>query len=342
MVTEGQGATAETVGAEIRRLRETSGWSLEALAAELKIAPRQLAALEAGQWQALPGAVFVRGVVKGVARWAGRDPEPWLAAVARVFGEQTVDLIPPRNAEGEIVERGAFWRRPLFRFAVGALLIASLLAGYLQWFGVWESGATRDSGGSMVAVTPLIAPNGERGEPEPQREPLREPSGDEGAHRAEPAVPAAPAEAAANGALPKGGGEAVEKGLTTTPSSRQPVTPILPERTLPSGSPPAGGGVQQPQPPAQAGEAEARGEVSRRGLLVRAEHGDSWLRITAADGKVVYDGVLRQGSHRLFPPDGAPYSLHIGNAKALLLEWEGRALALPGPGVVRMQVPGKP
>lgn len=311
MVTEGQGATAETVGAEIRRLRETSGWSLEALAAELKIAPRQLAALEAGQWQALPGAVFVRGVVKGVARWAGRDPEPWLAAVARVFGEQTVDLIPPRNAEGEIVERGAFWRRPLFRFVVGALLIASLLAGYLQWFGVWESGATRESGGSMVAVTPLIAPNGERGEPEPQREPLREPSGDEGAHRAEPAVPAAPAEAAANGALP-------------------------------SVSLPAGGGVQQPQLPAQVGDVASQGEGSLRGLLVRAEHGDSWLRITAADGKVVYDGVLRQGSHRLFPPDGAPYSLHIGNAKALLLEWEGRALALPGPGVVRMQVPGKP
>lgn len=311
MVTEGQGATAETVGAEIRRLRETSGWSLEALAAELKIAPRQLAALEAGQWQALPGAVFVRGVVKGVARWAGRDPEPWLAAVARVFGEQTVDLIPPRNAEGEIVERGAFWRRPLFRFVVGALLIASLLAGYLQWFGVWESGATRESGGSMVAVTPLIAPNGERGEPEPQREPLREPSGDEGAHRAEPAPSAAPAEAAANGALP-------------------------------SVSLPAGGGVQQPQLPAQVGDVASQGEGSLRGLLVRAEHGDSWLRITAADGKVVYDGVLRQGSHRLFPPDGAPYSLHIGNAKALLLEWEGRALPLPGPGVVRMQVPGKP
>jgi len=308
MVTEGHGATAETVGGEIRRLRETSGWSLEALAAELKIAPRQLAALEAGQWQALPGAVFVRGVVKGVARWAGRDPEPWLAAVARVFGDQAVHLIPPRNAEGEIIERGAFWRRPLFRFVVGALLIGSLLAGYLQWFGVWESGTTRESGGSVVAVAPLIAPNGERGEPEPQREPFREPSGDEGAHRAEPAPPAAPAEAAAEGAVPSV----------------------------------SGGGVQQPQPPEQAGDVASQGEGSPRGLMVRAEQGDSWLRITAADGKVVYDGILRQGSHRLFPPEGAPYSLHVGNAKALLLEWEGRALALPGPGVVRMQVPGKP
>ena len=72
--------------------------SLEDISARLKLAPRQLASLEANDFASLPGMASVRGFIRSYARALELDPEPLLAMVAN----------EPNPAFGPIV-----LRRPL-------------------------------------------------------------------------------------------------------------------------------------------------------------------------------------------------------------------------------------
>jgi cytoskeleton protein RodZ len=91
-----------TAGAKLRAAREASGWSIHDVAAQLKLAPRQVAALEEDDWSQLPGRTFVRGFARNYARFLGLDPDSVLAL-----------LPPPEHAPG--LERPSFAaaRRPM-------------------------------------------------------------------------------------------------------------------------------------------------------------------------------------------------------------------------------------
>ncbi|MDX1377181.1 MAG: helix-turn-helix transcriptional regulator, partial [Burkholderiales bacterium] len=55
-------------GAVLAQARVARGLSREAVAQQLKFSPRQIEALEAGRFDALPGIAVVRGMVRGYAR----------------------------------------------------------------------------------------------------------------------------------------------------------------------------------------------------------------------------------------------------------------------------------
>ena len=63
------------VGAELRAARERLGWSLPDTSAYLRIRPRQLEALEAGNAAELPDQVYVLGFVRCYAKAVGLDGE---------------------------------------------------------------------------------------------------------------------------------------------------------------------------------------------------------------------------------------------------------------------------
>jgi cytoskeleton protein RodZ len=80
--TEQSGAplsAAERAGALLRTSREAACFSLEALAAVVKVPVRKLEALEAGRLDALPESVYVRGMVVGICRVLHADPQAILA-----------------------------------------------------------------------------------------------------------------------------------------------------------------------------------------------------------------------------------------------------------------------
>jgi cytoskeleton protein RodZ len=60
-----------TVGERLRAERERQGLSVHDVAQRLKYAPRQIEAIEADDFKALPGLTFVRGFVRGYARVLG-------------------------------------------------------------------------------------------------------------------------------------------------------------------------------------------------------------------------------------------------------------------------------
>ena len=72
----------EAIGAQLRSTREALELSVSEVAHQLKLAPRQVEALEAGRFEALPGGTFVRGMLRNYARLLKLDPEPLLQALA--------------------------------------------------------------------------------------------------------------------------------------------------------------------------------------------------------------------------------------------------------------------
>ena len=72
-------SAAERAGALLRSSREAAGYSLETLAAVVKVPVRKLKALEEGRLDALPEPVFVRGMVVGICRVLHADPQAILA-----------------------------------------------------------------------------------------------------------------------------------------------------------------------------------------------------------------------------------------------------------------------
>ena len=69
-------------GEQLAARRQAEGWSIEQVAAQLKLAPRQIEAIEAGRFDALPSAVIARGFVRTYARLLKMDPAPLLATIS--------------------------------------------------------------------------------------------------------------------------------------------------------------------------------------------------------------------------------------------------------------------
>lgn len=82
-------------GAYIREQRQRRGLSLEQLAAATKIPRPSLEQLEADQFDALPGPVFVRGFLRCAARALGLDP----TAVLELLYEQERVRLKARRRE---------------------------------------------------------------------------------------------------------------------------------------------------------------------------------------------------------------------------------------------------
>jgi cytoskeleton protein RodZ len=72
---------ASTAGGMLRAAREAMGMSLDTVAQQLKLAPRQVTALEEDDFAKLPGRTFVRGFMRNYARLVRIDAEKVLAAL---------------------------------------------------------------------------------------------------------------------------------------------------------------------------------------------------------------------------------------------------------------------
>jgi len=77
-----ESAVAPGVGEELARARQALGLSVADIAQQLKFAPRQIEALEAGRFEDLPAGTFARGMVRAYARIVKLDPVPLVGRMA--------------------------------------------------------------------------------------------------------------------------------------------------------------------------------------------------------------------------------------------------------------------
>ena len=80
-----------TFGETLRKEREKRGVTLESVSEGTKIGTRFLRALEAGQFDQLPGGVFNKGFVRAYARHVGLDEEKTLADFMAASGQGAPD-----------------------------------------------------------------------------------------------------------------------------------------------------------------------------------------------------------------------------------------------------------
>ena len=65
-------------GEELRQERESRGVALETISEKTKVITRYLNALENEKFEALPGGILSKGIVRGYARTVGLDEAVWV------------------------------------------------------------------------------------------------------------------------------------------------------------------------------------------------------------------------------------------------------------------------
>jgi cytoskeleton protein RodZ len=83
-------------GVQLKAQREALGWSVEQVADQLKLAPRQVIAIEQGDTAALPNVAVVRGFIRAYAKVVKLDAAP-LVAMIEVHSMLSHDAQAPRR-----------------------------------------------------------------------------------------------------------------------------------------------------------------------------------------------------------------------------------------------------
>ena len=118
-------------GEHLKRERELRGISRDEICAATRIGARFLDALENEDWEILPGGIFNRGFIRGVARFLGLDEDDLLAEYDQAVGERD-SLIAPSPSPP--VAREPQKKRVAPLVLLGTLCVTILLSGgWLAW-----------------------------------------------------------------------------------------------------------------------------------------------------------------------------------------------------------------
>lgn len=125
---------AMSVGRCLREAREQQGLSVEDVVAKIKLAPRQIAALEADDFQSLPETAYLRGFVRSYAKLLQLDAQPLLDALPGAAVAQKI--VDPLQVETPFPTA-----RSMRRQNVNLLMAAFVLALVIAGFAIWQSGS---------------------------------------------------------------------------------------------------------------------------------------------------------------------------------------------------------
>ena len=204
-VDGGEPRRPTTAGAMLVAAREAAGLSIDAVAQQLKLAPRQVKALEDGDYNRLPGRTFVRGFVKSYARLVRLDPDRVLNALPAGAAaaleaprlqqtDQTIGELPTTD------HSKPSWTRWAIPITLAAIVAAA--AAY-EWFRPAGDGReTVDKNAAINVERPAESPvaPAKSGKPLPNPLAASAPATDQSAILP-PAATSAPASALNSGAL---------------------------------------------------------------------------------------------------------------------------------------------
>lgn len=303
--------------ADLTRRREALQMGVQEAARQLRFSPRQLEAIERGDWDALPGRAFARGALRSYARLLGVDPQPVLAQLVdddtRLGPAGSLGTALPRSNTFPSVP-AATGRGGVRWGLAGALIVGLLLLAVAFDFrpaGLLDR-ITRVAAPDAPATAPAAeAPTGTVITPGPALSPDQLPAEQ---------APAGGGVPAAAGDAPPGTGAPSVATQGVTPTAPAPVAPSAPLST------PVAPSVVAPAPPATDVPTQpAADAASGTGLRV-ALQSESWLEVRS-QGKVLFSGLAPAGTDRRFDATG-PVRVIIGNAAAARVEWQGRPVSL--------------
>ncbi len=124
-------ASVELPGKTLRAAREAKSLTVSDIAHALKFSPRQIEALEADDFSALPGVTFIRGAVRSYAKFLKLDPAPLLAMLDAIAPPAPPDVRAPQNMGTAMSDRSPRQGLPLIAASVFLILAAIVI-------GVWH------------------------------------------------------------------------------------------------------------------------------------------------------------------------------------------------------------
>jgi cytoskeleton protein RodZ len=124
-------------GARLRAAREAAGLSLDQVAQQLKLAPRQVKALEEESFGELPGRTFSRGFVRNYARLLHLDAQDLLAHLPDVAQAPALES-PTLHSTGSMIAElpsASASRTGLGRWLIPLILIGCIVAAAAyEWY----------------------------------------------------------------------------------------------------------------------------------------------------------------------------------------------------------------
>jgi cytoskeleton protein RodZ len=124
-------------GARLKAARETAGLSLDQAAQQLKLAPRQVRALEDEDFAHLPGRTFTRGFVRNYARLLNLDPEDLLALMPNAAEAPSLEApaLQPTRVKIAELPRANNDGPGLARWLIPLVLVACVVAAAAyEWY----------------------------------------------------------------------------------------------------------------------------------------------------------------------------------------------------------------
>ncbi|MEO8676695.1 MAG: RodZ domain-containing protein [Casimicrobiaceae bacterium] len=245
-----------SAGALLRAAREASGMTIDAVAQQLKLAPRQVRAIEEGDFTHLPGRTFVRGFIRNYARLVRLDAETVLGALPAGTASPNLDS-PPLHATAPTIGELPTTEVPRHgwtRWAIPLTLIAIIAAA-----AAWEllhPAPDAPRGGARKDAPPTVE-RATTGAPEVIGTPLPNP------------IAASPPPAAAPAATPEKMPAAV------------PATEVVASKAAPESAP-------APRPPGGPAVADAP--------LVLAFRDFSWTEVKDRSGRVLISRMNSGGT----------------------------------------------
>ncbi len=294
-----QAAPDISPGGLLAAAREERGLSTDQVADALRYSSKQIAALEADDYAALPGATVIRGMVRAYAKHLGIDSEPILARL-----RTHVLAAPPKLASREIAAPFPGDQTQGHRFyVIGSIILALLAAALLA---NWNP-----------AVQALLPGSSAPPDATPAEEP-RPPT----ASTAGELITTAPSDAttpdpAAGGASAAVVAPTVAAGARSTgTTSIQPGPPIQPSFAHGAGAP--GGSTVQPATNAKAPAAPR--QVGDKRIELNFE-GESWVQIRSGSGEVLMNDLNASATQRVITGK-PPFQIVIGAARGVRMRYE--------------------
>ena len=291
-------------GAQLKAQREALGWPVEQVADQLKLAPRQVIALEAGDMAALPNLAVVRGFVRAYAKVVRLDAAP-LVAMIEVHPAPAQDPAAPVRREisatfsesrfPSMTQRSSN-QTPLWIAGAVAVVVAAAFGAYKLGYvpaSLVYSHAEKETAHADVGPveTTLIKPGQDL-------TPVQTPS-----------VPLI--------SVPPPPGNDTQTGAPASSVASAPAAAV-PPAAAPATTPAAAAAVTPPV---------AAAAVGANTLVLKVEQ-DSWVEIRRPGSTPLISRMVKAGSTETFDIAG-PATLVVGKPGAVQATLRGAKLDLP-------------
>ena len=344
-VRNDEALVADEIGKLLRNARVEAGFSIVQIAEMTRITKSHITALEANDFESLPGAAYIPGFIRNYCKMVGLDSKPLIDAY-----KQSINPV---------------LAKPEYKFPVQALVpkmagsmvamfvVVAGLAGYIGWNFLQEdvtptqqiASLEEEAAGDLNRFdqTEAVGPEILTTEPADSRNlqtenvaPAPVITPDQPAAVEKPAAVVAeqavaenkklapvPSEAGQTGAMPVETAQAIQKpfaqntdaGASAPDTTSRPDTAIVAQAPVQPDAAPLSGQVNKPSLSGTAAQALSRAPMSE---IIISASATSWIEIAKSNGEIVVSKLLRKGDQFIATADTDLF-LSTGNAGGIRL-----------------------